>query len=157
MPRLRSRLGVVQSLAFYLKQEEVEALSALKKTLELAEPENRLTTFIREGPTMEKLLWLALAKSVAPTFVKRLLAAFESYYRNKPGAVPAAQGLIEPLSERELDVLMLLAQGCSDKKIAETLVIARETVHKHLKNIYGKLDVHSRTEAIVRSGELGLL
>ncbi len=56
-----------------------------------------------------------------------------------------------------MDVLRLLAQGCTDKKIAETLVIARETVHKHLKNIYGKLDVHSRTEAIVTAHELGLL
>jgi LuxR family maltose regulon positive regulatory protein len=65
--------------------------------------------------------------------------------------------MVEPLSVRELDVIKLLAQGLSDKKIAESLVIARETVHKHLKNIYGKLDVHSRTEAIVRARELGLL
>lgn len=62
-----------------------------------------------------------------------------------------------PFSERELEVLKLLAQGCPDKKIAETLVIARETVHKHLVNIYGKLDVHSRTEASVRARELGVL
>jgi LuxR family maltose regulon positive regulatory protein len=54
-------------------------------------------------------------------------------------------------------VLKLLAQGCPDKKIADTLVIARETVHKHLKNIYGKLGVHSRTEAILRARELTLL
>jgi LuxR family maltose regulon positive regulatory protein len=56
-----------------------------------------------------------------------------------------------------MEVLKLLSIGCSDKKIAETLVIAPETVHKHLKNIYGKLDVHSRTEAVRRSHELGLL
>jgi LuxR family maltose regulon positive regulatory protein len=56
-----------------------------------------------------------------------------------------------------MDVLKQLEQGCSDKKIAENLVIARETVHKHLKNIYGKLDVHSRTEAIARAHELRLL
>jgi ATP/maltotriose-dependent transcriptional regulator MalT len=54
-------------------------------------------------------------------------------------------------------VLKLLAQGCADKKIAETLVIARETVHKHLRNIYGKLDVHNRTAAVARARELGLL
>jgi LuxR family maltose regulon positive regulatory protein len=56
-----------------------------------------------------------------------------------------------------MEVLRLLAQGCSDKKISENLVIARETVHKHLKNIYEKLDVHSRTEAIARARKAGLL
>ena len=56
-----------------------------------------------------------------------------------------------------MDVLKLLAQGCTDKEIAENLVIARETVHKHLKNIYGKLDVHNRTEATHRARALGLL
>jgi LuxR family maltose regulon positive regulatory protein len=71
---------------------------------------------------------------------------------------PAAdQFLVEPLSGRELDVLRLLSLGCPDKKIAEGLVISRETVHKHLNNIYGKLDVHSRTEAILRARQLGLL
>ncbi len=69
----------------------------------------------------------------------------------------AAILLVEPLSVREMDVLKLLALGYADKKIAESLVIARETVHKHLKNIYGKLDVHSRTEAISRARELNLL
>jgi ATP/maltotriose-dependent transcriptional regulator MalT len=67
------------------------------------------------------------------------------------------QNLVEPLSKRELEVLRLLARGYSDKQIAGTLFIAPETVHKHLKNIYGKLDVHSRTEAIAQSREFGLL
>ena len=78
-----------------------------------------------------------------------------------PSAAPThsaqAGGMIEPLSVRELEVLGLLAQGCADKKIAEKLVIARETVHKHLKNIYGKLEVHNRTEAVVHARELGLV
>jgi LuxR family maltose regulon positive regulatory protein len=64
--------------------------------------------------------------------------------------------MVEQLSAREMEVLKLLSQGCTDKKIAETLVVARETVHKHLKNIYGKLDVHSRTEAIIHAQELNL-
>jgi LuxR family maltose regulon positive regulatory protein len=74
-----------------------------------------------------------------------------------PGQANLASQLVEPLSGRELEVLHLLAQGCTDKKIAETLVIAPETVHKHLKNIYGKLDVHSRLEATLRAREIGLL
>jgi len=64
---------------------------------------------------------------------------------------------VETLTPRELDVLHLLAKGYPDKKIAETLVITRETVHKHLKNIYQKLNVHSRTEAVIRAQTLGLL
>jgi len=66
-------------------------------------------------------------------------------------------GLVEPLSMREVEVLKLLAQGYPDKQIAVMLVISRETVHKHLRNIYEKLAVHRRTEAIARARELDLL
>ena len=151
------RLGVIQSEALLIKRNEPLALSSLKQTLEQAEPENWVAVFVREGAPMEKLLRLALAKSISPAYVQRLLSAFEARQKPKPAPAPGTEGLIEPLSERELEVLKLLAQGCSDKKIAETLVIARETVHKHLKNIYGKLDVHSRTAAIVRAREVKLL
>ncbi len=72
-------------------------------------------------------------------------------------AVSINEALVEPLTEREIDVLKHLEQGCTDKQIAASLVIASETVHKHLKNIYGKLDVHSRTEALARAHKLGLL
>ncbi len=89
-----------------------------------------------------------------------LLSAFDNLAngaRPKYTTPIPSKWMVEPLSAREMDVLKLLAQGCSDKRIAETLIIARETVHKHLKNIYGKLDVHSRTQAVARAGELGLL
>ena len=92
-----------------------------------------------------------------PEYVDRLLSANERRVQNQPVELDMDAGLVEPLSEREMDVLRLLAQGCNDKKIAESLVIARETVHKHLKNIYGKLDVHSRTEAVARAHQLNLL
>ena len=92
-----------------------------------------------------------------PEYVDQLLSACEKSAIGQPTQPVATPGLVEPLSARELEVLSLLAQGCTDKKIAEALVIARETVHKHLKNIYGKLDVHSRTEAIVSARKIGLL
>jgi LuxR family transcriptional regulator, maltose regulon positive regulatory protein len=103
-------------------------------------------------------------------YIFRLLAAFDLAVdqagsqsprpigvKTMPVATSLVTPLAEPLSRREMDVLKLLAQGFSDKQIAESLVIARETVHKHLKNIYGKLDVHNRTEAVSRARELGML
>jgi LuxR family maltose regulon positive regulatory protein len=110
-----------------------------------------------EGTKLIPLLHQARSAGIMPEYVDRLLAALQQTEQQKPIQSATPTGLVEPLSARELDVLKLLAQGCTDKKIAEALVIARETVHKHLKNIYGKLDVHSRTEAIVSARELGLL
>lgn len=96
-----------------------------------------------------------------PIDAPRAKPPFAMAIGQKPSASPAAliqdQALVERLSLREMDVLNLLAQGYSDKKIAETLTIARGTVHKHLKNIYGKLDAHSRTEAVACARHLGLL
>lgn len=150
------RLGVIRSMAFFLKGDEKQALAALQQTLALAEEENRVATFLREGAAMERLLRLAQAKSISLTFVQKLLTAFEARRQRTSTPASSVGELPEPLSERELEVLKLLAQGCSDKEIAERLVIARETVHKHLKNIYGKLDVHNRTAAVARARELHL-
>ena len=106
---------------------------------------------------MGEVLRQAADRGMAPDYASRLLAALGKAAPVQRMQESSPSPLVEPLSARELDVLKLLAQGCADKKIAETLVIARETVHKHLRNIYGKLDVHSRTEAIARAHELGLL
>ena len=106
---------------------------------------------------MIPLLHQAQSSKIMPDYVELLLASFEQGVYNRPIEAVNQIGVIDPLSGRELEVLKQLAQGCTDKKIAENLVIARETVHKHLKNIYGKLDVHSRTEAIARARELKLL
>jgi LuxR family maltose regulon positive regulatory protein len=76
----------------------------------------------------------------------------------EPQLEPAELGdLVEPLSDRELEVLRLIAAGLSNREIAETLVITRSTAKNHVRNIYDKLDVHSRTQAVARAKELGLL
>lgn len=149
------RLGVIQALAFFLKRDETRALSALRQTLELAEPENRVAPFVREGAAMEKLLRLALAKSISPGFVRRLLAVFEA--GRKPRTAPAVETLIEPLSERELEVLQHLNGSLSTPEIADLLIVSANTVRTHIKSIYGKLDVHGRSGAVRRARELGLL
>ena len=71
--------------------------------------------------------------------------------------VSAAEGLVEPLSQRELEVLQLIAQGLSNREISERLFLALSTVKGHNRNIFGKLQVQRRTEAIARARELGLL
>jgi LuxR family transcriptional regulator, maltose regulon positive regulatory protein len=147
---------VMRAIAFQELGDEKRALTSLQQALELGEPENRVASFVFEGAVMEKLLRLAQAKAISPQFVQRLLEAFEARRTIKPQP-NVTEALVEPLSAREMDILMLLEQGYSDKKIAETLVIAKDTVHKHLGNIYSKLDVHTRMEAIRCAREIGLL
>lgn len=146
-----------QALAYYGLKQETQALTAFKRALTLAEPGGYANTFIRKGPGLIPLLQLASSAGIAPIYVDTLLKSLESGGKQHYTEKYLSPQLVEPLSRREMEVLKLLGQGYADKKIAEVLVIARETVHKHLKNIYGKLDVHSRSEAIVRARELGLL
>jgi len=147
----------MRTIAFQALGDEKRALTSLQQALELGEPENRVASFVCEGEAMERLLRLPQAKAISPQFVQRLLEAFEARRTIKPQSNIVSEALVEPLSEREMDILKLLEQGYSDKKIAETLVIAKDTVHKHLGNIYSKLDVHTRMEAIRCARELGLL
>jgi len=101
------------------------------------------------------MLCRALAKSLCPEFTRKLLAVFEA--RRKPRPVPATEALIEPLSERELEILALLDGPLSTPEIAAQLVVSANTVRTHIKNIYGKLGVHGRSGAVRRAQELGLL
>lgn len=149
------RLGVIRAVAFSLQGDDARALSSLKQVLVMAEPENWLATFVRQGIIMEKLLRPALVKGIAPQFVRRLLAAFES--RRKPIGAPVADSLVEALSEREMEILQYLNGPLSTPEIAEQLVVSSNTVRTHIKNIYSKLGVHGRSGAVMRAKELGLL
>jgi LuxR family transcriptional regulator, maltose regulon positive regulatory protein len=151
------RIYAMRAIAFQAQGDEKQALISLQQALELGEPENRVASFVCEGEAMEKLLRQANIKDLHPQFVRRLLAAFEARSKPKPEPDHVDERLIEPLSEREIQVLRLLGQGYTDKQIAATLIVTNQTVHQHLKNIYSKLDVHSRTEANVRAQKLGLL
>jgi LuxR family maltose regulon positive regulatory protein len=146
-----------QAKAYRALGQETPAFASLKKALMLAAPEGYMRSFLAAGNALISLLHQARAVRIAPNYVDKLLVFLNGEDKAAPPATGASSRLIEALSEREMDVLKLLAQGCSDKRIAEALVIARETVHKHLKNIYGKLEVHSRGEAVIRARELGLL
>lgn len=110
---------------------------------------------------MQALLTTALRRGLAPTYVARLLRAFSEEDRGRGIGRESVPGppspLLEPLSDRERDVLRLLVAGRSGPEIAEALVVAPSTVRTHLKSIYGKLDAHSRDQAIARARELKLV
>ena len=145
---------VLQALALQMEGDADQALSALKHALSLAEPEGHVRTFVDEGEPMGRLLRRALSQGIAPGYVSRLLAAFGESARPE---LPAAQALAEPLTERELDVLRLIAAGLSNREIAQELFIAVSTVKSHINHIYGKLDVRSRTQAVAKAQKLDLL
>jgi LuxR family maltose regulon positive regulatory protein len=117
--------------------------------------------FIDEGAPLIDLLRQAAARGSAIDYVQRLLAALQADQdrreRRRHPSAANVQPLSEPLTDRELEVLRLVAIGQSNDVIAATLVISSETVKKHLKNIYGKLDAHSRLEAVNRAREAGCL
>jgi LuxR family maltose regulon positive regulatory protein len=144
---------VLQAKAFQTARRPLEALAAIENALVLAEPENHVRVFVDEGAAIAPLLRRAASLGFAASFALTLLEALDI---PDEGGVPA-QPLIEPLSERELEVLRIVATGASNKEIAQTLFIAVGTVKQHLKSIYGKLDVHSRTEAVHRARKLGIL
>jgi LuxR family maltose regulon positive regulatory protein len=147
----------LQALALYQQKDFPRALTILEQAIELAEPENRLATFAREGANMEKLLRLAQARSRHPAFLHRLLEVIEARHKPPGESTPVMEALIEPLSARELEILGYLNGYLSAVEIANALVVSVNTVRTHMKNIYGKLGVHGRSEAVGKAKKLGLL
>jgi LuxR family transcriptional regulator, maltose regulon positive regulatory protein len=142
-----------RGLALWRRGDSPGAMGSLERALRLAEPEGYVRLFVDGGLPMARLIQEARSRDVMPTYVERLLTAFGS----SVPAVSEAPALPEPLTAREEEVLELLAAGLSNREIGEELVISPETVKKHTSNIYGKLGVRSRTEAVARAREVDLL
>ena len=137
-------------------------MQLLGDALALAEPGGFIRIFVDEGMPMAQLLSEAAAHGMMPDYIGKLLAVFEaeeqkSEDRSYLPSAPPAQSLIEPLSQRELEVLQLIAQGLSNREISERLFLALNTVKGHNRKIFDKLQVQRRTEAVARARELGLL
>jgi len=150
---------VLQALAHQTQGNIPAALAPLERALTLAETEGYVRVFADEGLPMAALLRAAARvtrgehQGIAQSYVRRLLAAVD-----KTGdSTPVTQGLIEPLSERELEVLRLLGTELDGPDIARELVVSLSTVRTHTRNIYAKLSVNSRRAAVRRAEELDLL
>ena len=148
-------------LIFTLKADTAVALDELKLALALAEAGGFIMMFVSKGPHVVNLLEEIVAvkkrdhdaakAGFSLAYARKLLSAF------KAAAPPKMDELMDPISDRELEVLHLIAAGLSNREIAEKLFISLNTVKTHTKNINSKLDVNNRTRAVARAKELGLI
>jgi len=158
------RMGVVieilmlQARAHQLQGDIPAALAALERALDLAEPEGYVRLFLDEGAPLKELLRETAVQGTMSGYAQKLLEACKNEQTSRGTATPAPpQPLVEPLSQRELDILRLFQTELSGPEIADELVIALSTVRTHTKGIYSKLNVNSRRAAVNRAIELGLI
>jgi LuxR family maltose regulon positive regulatory protein len=147
-------IGVLRALAYQRHGDIPAALSCLERAVTQAEPEGYVRVFADEGPPMASLLRVAARQQTGGNYVRRLLAAVTETETEQNG--PVKQALIEPLSERELDVLRLLGTELDGPAIARELMVSLNTVRTHTKHIYAKLAVTNRRAAVRRAAELDL-
>jgi LuxR family maltose regulon positive regulatory protein len=141
---------VLQSIA---AQEPVQKLDYLSKALKLAQPQGYIRTFVEVGDELVPILADAAGRGISPEYIEKILTVMNARH----GATPSSTGLVETLSQRELEVLECVSRGLTNREIAEELVISRGTVKTHVHNICGKMGVRNRTEAVKRAIELRLL
>jgi LuxR family maltose regulon positive regulatory protein len=156
------KILVVLALAREAQGEVEAAIASLEQALNLAEPEGFVRIFAEHGTPMVRLLREAMTRGITPTYTQRLLTASETWghQQTQPSPLPrppAPLPLIEPLSQRELEVLRLLNTELTGPEIARELVVALSTVRTHTKRIYSKLNVTNRRAAVKRAVELGLI
>lgn len=156
------RVLALQALALHAEGREDEALRALVETMGPAEGEGFIRLFLDEGAPMARLLSVAAARGMMPAYAGSLLTAFAAEKQVRESAIAESasslsRSLTGPLSQRELEVLRLIAEGLSNREIGERLFLALNTIKGHNRRIFDKLEVKRRTEAITRGRELGLL
>ena len=136
-----------------------KAISRLTHALELAQPRGYLRTFIDAGEGIAKLLFQCAQQGIHKQYCLEILEAFptdsKTIYPIKSDS--SSESIVESLSQREIEVLQLIAEGCTNQQIAEELIVSLSTVKTHARNIFGKLGVKNRTEAVAKARLFGLL
>lgn len=145
---------VVRSLTHRALGDPDRALVDLERALALAEPDGYFRVFLDEGMSLQRLLVRAATRNPASSYILKLLEGLGGPVAIEPIAPPE---LIEMLTTRELQVLQLIADGATNKEIANELVLAANTVKKHISNIFGKLGVANRVQAVARARQLNIL
>lgn len=143
---------ILRALLYQTRRDLPQALNALEEAMNLCEPAGFIQEFLDEGEPMRALLHEAVRRHVKPEFAQRMLQRFST-----DRAAEKPIGLVEPLSDREIEVLQLVAEGRSNQEIAAQLYLSLRTIKFHTSNIYGKLGVKNRTEAVAKARDLGLL
>jgi LuxR family maltose regulon positive regulatory protein len=150
----------LEALAFAARGDISGAMIPLERSLEIAEPLGFKRSFADEGPPMAGLLKEARSRGIYPGYATQLLLAFTSVEppaKEDPSPSAMNASLIEPLSDREIEVLQLLAEGLTNLEIANQLYISLNTVKVHTRNIYGKLGTSNRTQAVSTARSKGIL
>jgi LuxR family maltose regulon positive regulatory protein len=148
-------IQALRALALHALGQPAAASEAMEQALKMAEPEGYVRTFLDMGQSLVPILKRAASHGTAPAYPAQLLRAFDGYQPALAGL--DRQPLVEALSQREIEVLELLAEQLSNREIGRRLFISLPTVKSHTSSIYGKLAVHSREEAVTRARALGIL
>jgi LuxR family maltose regulon positive regulatory protein len=158
-PGILIEIHILQALAHRAQGSVHRAMDAFRCALSLAEPEGYVRIFADEGEPVAELLREGVMRGIAASYGRRLLAALGMEVKQSGEAESAGPPsvLVEPLTVREVDVLRLLGTHLTSTEIAEQLYVSPNTVRFHIKNIYGKLGVHRRSDAVERARELRLI
>ncbi len=151
------RLHILKALLLQKIGEEENALEAIAAALSLAHLQGYIRCFLDEGEAVASLLYLAAQRDIYPAYCQQLLDEFEKQPKGDFTHPKSSRALIETLSDREVEVLQHIARGATNQEIARELILSLHTIKSHTRNIYGKLGVKNRTEAVARARLLGLL